>query len=845
MGHKLANDTVSTDYQLGDRFTVVRDTSTFNKGSVVEFFEDDGSTSPCFKLIEGSMTLDFTCANGEPGAYLPWHTVEPLSEKIVLKEGDYVLLDFGKAITEGEMDHIAEAFMDAGFGRGEYGAYSWNIWKKVGILGGKIYYSDLYFSENQDTRKLTVAQVLGGVTDDDTPDPKADEKRLNIGDKVVICEDSDYYNLSPVNPDKSVKGVVIHHGPLSGFDYRVQWAEGQNVYREDDLQLVEETVEQAQAEVPDDITKVSVRIHKVDEETYQKVSQIFTDHGWKKHCNQDSEVLLQRGGLNHWKHLRVHTGTQCASIDNNGGDYLEDQPEISVEEFLARFGKNDEESTLQLQPGDYILCDDVADDDYHEVAKRFLAAGAESGEYPAHGYFEVCDCFGWAASRGLWHFDEGDGHGTRLLTVDEILETQEAPEESIEDTPEDNWIPHEGGICPINKGVLVDVRFRNGEEYFGLEALGIMGGGEAGSAFWRHDGMTNDIVAYRLHESEETQQPALDDGEWITWGGGKMPVERGTQVDVMYRNGMENLHVSAGVFPAWDGSDPDHNAQIWEHSGVDFDIVAYRLHKPVQEQREQVVEAPIEKMKSVEDFAVRIEGISEDLYQRVCDVFIAHGIPKHDDQDNCILDRDGSPSYWLYLVVNYEKQAGVRGESYTEGRTIISAEEFLDYFGAVYIQEDFDEDVPNPTPRWEDAPEWANVLLVQYCKDYAWAESYGDGARVIRIDDPVVSFEFNLVASCWEVVSERPEPTQEDFDEAFDIPVGGDLSGDATDALMDLIWKAEQSRDEHNKDLVAWVSAITLLNEDDLRTVLLQALTFHGEDTVAILNKLKERSEAA
>lgn len=58
------------------------------------------------------------------------------------------------------------------------------------------------------------------------------------------------------------------------------------------------------------------------------------------------------------------------------------------------------------------------------------------------------------------------------------------------------WITWAGGECPVPKGTLVDVRYRCGNCKFHGQAL--MPGFGASGAFWRNDGMGNDIIAYRV-----------------------------------------------------------------------------------------------------------------------------------------------------------------------------------------------------------------------------------------------------------------------------------------------------------------------------------------------------------
>lgn len=65
---------------------------------------------------------------------------------------------------------------------------------------------------------------------------------------------------------------------------------------------------------------------------------------------------------------------------------------------------------------------------------------------------------------------------------------------------DDGWIEWEGGECPVSKGTFVDIRVRDGREELNLAANIITSGRspDASCAFWQHDGVRGDIVAYRL-----------------------------------------------------------------------------------------------------------------------------------------------------------------------------------------------------------------------------------------------------------------------------------------------------------------------------------------------------------
>lgn len=84
-----------------------------------------------------------------------------------------------------------------------------------------------------------------------------------------------------------------------------------------------------------------------------------------------------------------------------------------------------------------------------------------------------------------------------------------------------------------------------------------------------------------------------DNNGWIEWKGGKMPVVRGTLVDVKYRDGAETIGVTADLMPGEEGyfrkCGVDRNATDWDCDFMPYDIVAYRLHKPEQQSDVKVV----------------------------------------------------------------------------------------------------------------------------------------------------------------------------------------------------------------------------------------------------------------
>ena len=62
---------------------------------------------------------------------------------------------------------------------------------------------------------------------------------------------------------------------------------------------------------------------------------------------------------------------------------------------------------------------------------------------------------------------------------------------------------------------------------------------------------------------------------WIKWEGGKCPVEKGTLVDVKYRDGNRKYSLPAGV--SIDDSVPNAHEAYWHNDSNGWDIIAYRL----------------------------------------------------------------------------------------------------------------------------------------------------------------------------------------------------------------------------------------------------------------------------
>lgn len=80
-------------------------------------------------------------------------------------------------------------------------------------------------------------------------------------------------------------------------------------------------------------------------------------------------------------------------------------------------------------------------------------------------------------------------------------EHYEAP--AVDDDGWIEWVSQKDGTCPVEDGVLVDVRYRDGTMMLGIPALEtIPGSHDASKSYWDTDHVQLDIVAYRLTKAD-------------------------------------------------------------------------------------------------------------------------------------------------------------------------------------------------------------------------------------------------------------------------------------------------------------------------------------------------------
>lgn len=105
----------------------------------------------------------------------------------------------------------------------------------------------------------------------------------------------------------------------------------------------------------------------------------------------------------------------------------------------------------------------------------------------------------------------------------------------------------------------------------------------------KHEDGDDTDWAYGIYITREQYESALaakNDG-WIEWGGGKCPLHHGAIVDVKLRNGRTEYAQEALSIEGY-ASYP-----FWRKDDTSGDIIAYRLHKPQQEEHPEAREEDI------------------------------------------------------------------------------------------------------------------------------------------------------------------------------------------------------------------------------------------------------------
>lgn len=127
-----------------------------------------------------------------------------------------------------------------------------------------------------------------------------------------------------------------------------------------------------------------------------------------------------------------------------------------------------------------------------------IGAGFLCGEGTLYFWDESNDC------PTKWRVD------TEAEVEDSASEISREQYEAALAAKNDGWIEWGGGKCPLHNGAIVDVKLRNGRAEYAQKALST---DYASCCFWRNDGAGGDIIAYRPHKPQESEQPEASEAD--------------------------------------------------------------------------------------------------------------------------------------------------------------------------------------------------------------------------------------------------------------------------------------------------------------------------------------------
>lgn len=123
-----------------------------------------------------------------------------------------------------------------------------------------------------------------------------------------------------------------------------------------------------------------------------------------------------------------------------------------------------------------------------------IGAGFLCGEGTLYFWDESNDC------PTKWRVD------TEAEVEDSASEISREQYESALAAKNEGWIEWGGGKCPVEKGKLIDVKWRDGKIDTAIPAKIKCPSRERQAIIWHHYGYELDIIAYRLHQPKEVAQ---------------------------------------------------------------------------------------------------------------------------------------------------------------------------------------------------------------------------------------------------------------------------------------------------------------------------------------------------
>lgn len=168
-----------------------------------------------------------------------------------------------------------------------------------------------------------------------------------------------------------------------------------------------------------------------------------------------------------------------------------------------------------------------------------------------------------------------------IVHRDEFMKRWNERNQSVDS---EGWIQWNGGEMPVEKGTLIDVKYRRGLINLHVKAGEYPSGGsipERAAIDFKHDDNRGDIIAYRLHAPQQQKTPqqlALEKfgADWHD-NEGVQPVDDGILIDVMFNHGgecVEPIDAKSWSFSCEDGLGEKESS---------FTIMKWRIHSDDKE----------------------------------------------------------------------------------------------------------------------------------------------------------------------------------------------------------------------------------------------------------------------
>ena len=105
--------------------------------------------------------------------------------------------------------------------------------------------------------------------------------------------------------------------------------------------------------------------------------------------------------------------------------------------------------------------------------------------------------------RGIFTDSHRSEYAYTPISRDHYEAALAASKEPLKFSGDDGWMLWQGGECPVDSDAIVEVKYRKPNPYQ-------LNNERAGDFAWAHDGIDDDIIAYRLQQPHEVKTAGID-----------------------------------------------------------------------------------------------------------------------------------------------------------------------------------------------------------------------------------------------------------------------------------------------------------------------------------------------